>query len=325
MKSRLLRAGISLALIVVLFSIIDIQDLLRSIAGFHPISGLIALALLSLQNVLSARRWGVMLRAFGAKFRHLAVLRIQYAALFAQLFLPPAIGGAAVRTAMSYRAGIPLGVCVNSVVFDRLVAMTGLVLLGILFMPFVAVSIVAPEALPKAAGIAIASFGAALLIGWVLVAWHPLRRLWKKLYATPLKRSMDTLRTGMVNLRQPGISLSALAYSISGQIAAIAAVFSLAKGAGIQVGFIDCLLIMPPVMFVSALPVSVAGWGVREGAMVVAFGLLGVSREAALALSIQAALAGYLAATPGALVWLIEMNRRSGVEEKRSDSESSSG
>ena len=45
-------------------------------------------------------------------------------------------------------------------------------------------------------------------------------------------------------------------------------------------------------------------------ALIVAFGVLGVSREAALALSVQFAAIGYLSALPGAAVWLIEANRR---------------
>jgi hypothetical protein len=44
--------------------------------------------------------------------------------------------------------------------------------------------------------------------------------------------------------------------------------------------------------------------------MVVAFGLLDVPKEAALALSVQFALLGYLAATPGAAAWLVEVNSR---------------
>ena len=42
--------------------------------------------------------------------------------------------------------------------------------------------------------------------------------------------------------------------------------------------------------------------------MIVAFGVLGVSREAALALSVQYAAIGYLSVLPGAAVWLIEAN-----------------
>jgi hypothetical protein len=69
------------------------------------------------------------------------------------------------------------------------------------------------------------------------------------------------------------------------------------------------MLIMPPVMLLSALPISIAVWGVREGAMVIAFGLLGVSREATLVLSLQFAVLGYIAAAPGVVAWIMGENR----------------
>ena len=90
---------------------------------------------------------------------------------------------------------------------------------------------------------------------------------------------------------------------------AILATYMLAAGNNLNVALIDSVLIMPPVMLISALPISVAGWGVREGAMVIAFGMLGVPHEAALVLSLQFALVGYLSATPGALAWIMEPNR----------------
>ena len=306
--SRLLRAGISIALIAVLFFVVDLRDLLRSIAGFHPISGLIALALVSTQNATTAARWGVMLKAFGSRIGGLPVLKIQYAALFAQLFLPPAVGGAAVRTGMAYRAGVPFGVSVNSVVFDRLVAMTGLILLGVLFMPFAAISFADVQGIWRLWGITAMVMAALVLTTWAALRWRPARWWWEAFNRTPLRHFLASLETAAANLRRPGTAASALAYSIGGQLLAIAAVFTLATGANLPVRFIDCLLVMPPVMFVSALPISVAGWGVREGAMVLAFGMLGVDREPALALSIQAALVGYVAATPGIVVWLLELN-----------------
>jgi hypothetical protein len=79
---------------------------------------------------------------------------------------------------------------------------------------------------------------------------------------------------------------------------------------------------MPPVMLIASLPISISGWGVREGAMMVAFGLLDVPKEAALALSVQFALLGYLAATPGALAWLIEVNARA---NKRTSEDATDG
>jgi len=56
-----------------------------------------------------------------------------------------------------------------------------------------------------------------------------------------------------------------------------------------------------PVMFVSMLPVSVAGWGVREAAMVTGFSLLNLAPEIALSTSIGFGLSRIAASLPGVL------------------------
>ena len=67
---------------------------------------------------------------------------------------------------------------------------------------------------------------------------------------------------------------------------------------------------MPPVLLVMTLPISIAGWGVREQAMVAAFALVGVPGEGALALSIMFGLMGLITGLPGGVVWLISSDKK---------------
>ena len=87
-------------------------------------------------------------------------------------------------------------------------------------------------------------------------------------------------------------------------------VYLLALDARVDISLLDCLLILPPVMLISALPISIAGWGVREGAMIVGLGLAGVPGEQALALSIQFALAGSAVSLLGAIPWFRTIDAR---------------
>jgi hypothetical protein len=52
------------------------------------------------------------------------------------------------------------------------------------------------------------------------------------------------------------------------------------------------------------LPISLAGWGVREVSLVALLGLLGVDREAALALSVEFGIICTLMSLPGGVIWL---------------------
>lgn len=62
-------------------------------------------------------------------------------------------------------------------------------------------------------------------------------------------------------------------------------------------------------MLAAVLPISVAGWGVREGAMVVSLGWLNVPADAALAISISIGLLQLLVAVPGGALWAFWSHR----------------
>jgi len=62
--------------------------------------------------------------------------------------------------------------------------------------------------------------------------------------------------------------------------------FVFAADMGLPLTIFDCLLLIPPVMLLSAVPISISGWGVREGVMVGALAMMGIGTEQALALSV---------------------------------------
>ncbi len=80
-----------------------------------------------------------------------------------------------------------------------------------------------------------------------------------------------------------------------------------------------------PALLVTTLPISIAGWGVREGAMVAAFSLVGVPVEGALVLSILFGLLILLISLPGGVVWMLSGDSRADVIVTASASEALSG
>ena len=68
--------------------------------------------------------------------------------------------------------------------------------------------------------------------------------------------------------------------------------------------FSQVFLLVPPVVLITMLPISIAGWGVREGAMILALGQIGVAPVDALSLSVLFGLTGLAAALPGAALWM---------------------
>lgn len=102
-----------------------------------------------------------------------------------------------------------------------------------------------------------------------------------------------------------GIILKALLISGIVQLSGFCGVYILAFGLGVHIPFLACLIFVPLIIMFAALPISISGIGIREGAFVLFFGLIGVRQDAATALS----LSWFLANTTGSLVGIFEYVR----------------
>ena len=71
----------------------------------------------------------------------------------------------------------------------------------------------------------------------------------------------------------------------------------------IQVEFINILLIIPIAILLMTIPVSIAGWGIREGVIVGGLGYVGMGIENSLALSIMFGLLVLVFSLPGMFIW----------------------
>jgi glycosyltransferase 2 family protein len=108
-----------------------------------------------------------------------------------------------------------------------------------------------------------------------------------------------------VRLLSKRAELVALSFAlVSGACSGLGA-YCIARSLGIAVGPVAMIAVTSMMTLVVALPISVAGWGVREVSLVALLGLLGVDREAALALSVELGLLNTLLSLPGGVVWLM--------------------
>lgn len=86
-----------------------------------------------------------------------------------------------------------------------------------------------------------------------------------------------------------------------------------AEALGASIRYWDLLAVVSLAVFVSLLPVSVNGWGVREGTMVLGLSVLGVPTATALGASVLLGLGTALATLPGIIVWHINRRHESGA------------
>ena len=113
----------------------------------------------------------------------------------------------------------------------------------------------------------------------------------------------------------PGDATKVLVISVVGHANVALAVYFIGISLDLDITWVDCMVLTPPVFLLMTLPISIAGWGVREGAMVTAFALIGIPAEDALVMSILLSLAAIVMALPGGVVWMMSSDRK--IEETK--------
>jgi len=315
--ARYLRSGvkvvITLGLLAALAGNTDLDGVGSAAGnlGWQSMAACIAL-LLSL-SVIQASRWHAILGAMGARIRYRAAWTMVLLGFFFSQLLPTSIGGDVARVWKLRQAGVPLARALNSVLLDRVTALIAAVLItlagaSLLFslFPGAAVRYLVFGAIAAIAG----ALGALLLAARVAAVRQLLDRVPIARLATILKGVVDDAASVLLDSRTLSTTL---ALSLFIHVAVSSAVWLIATDIGAQVDFLACAVLVPLVVLVSMLPVSIAGWGVREGAMVVALGSVGVDRATALTTSVAFGLALAATGIPGGLIWLY--GRRPAAEE----------
>jgi hypothetical protein len=80
--------------------------------------------------------------------------------------------------------------------------------------------------------------------------------------------------------------------------------WSLAQAVASRFEFLHAFLLVPPVILVATIPISIAGWGVRESALVLAFSYAGLPESDGLIVSVLLGGVLLLVGIVGGLVWL---------------------
>ena len=83
-------------------------------------------------------------------------------------------------------------------------------------------------------------------------------------------------------------------------------VLCLALALSISISPLDAFTLVPSALLIAMVPISLAGWGVREVVFIQAFSLAGVAPSHALALSLLYGFVGLVTGLFGGAVWLAE-------------------
>jgi glycosyltransferase 2 family protein len=262
----------------------------------------VGLGVLVVQIAVAAVRWHSILRSLRVPMPMWTVVLIFYVMAFLNSFLPAGMAGDTLRVWLLRRNAHGIVTAVNSVLIDRFIAVLTLLsaAAAVLIWLQAGKSILLVVTVGSALSMIAAIYAVMLIVP--RIHWPTFGRL------TPMLHAVSR------DLRLVFLDITALSTTVVAAFASnlllVGAIFALAYGSDVEVSFLTWLVVMPVVLLVTALPISVGGWGTREIAMVYMLGLFAVPPDLAVAVSIKFGLCTTIASLVGAPVWMIlDQNR----------------
>lgn len=312
----ILKVAVSGGLIWFLLSSIDIGAARDRILDADPVMILCAGLVLLVQMGVGGARWWAVMRAIETPLPWLELTKLFWIGGFFSQALPSSVGGDPIRIYMAYKDGLPLSKAINGVMLERVVTIIGLTLIVIAVQPWFVPKLNEETQMLTLSVLAMLSVGT--IFGVIVLLY--LDRLPEALSKFRIVRGMNALAAdSRLLFFRPKGALLACGFGVLTHVNISLCVFFLAMSIDVDVTWLDCMVLMPLVILVTTLPISIAGWGVREGAMVTAFALVGVPHEGALVLSLMLGILGIVMMIPGGVLWLLR--RKSGGSISAADAE----
>jgi uncharacterized protein (TIRG00374 family) len=304
----LLKVAFSFAILYVIVAKSNLREILATLQLIAPVSVLIALMLAFLQTACSAARLSVIVELYNRRLPLGDSFRLTLeSAFFSQTFVS-FLGGDALRIWRIRHCGMPLRQAASAVVLDRLVGIVVNHALLLVALPWLVAEIsdhTIRIALVVLAAAGVAGFACVLLLG---AFYGTTPGLAGRLEGSRIGPLVSELAVVGRHFLPPGAQLLSAA-SISVIIAVINSLifFALLVGWGVApLAAVGCALLVPAVLEIAMLPISIAGWGVREGVAMIAFSGFGVSSNVAFGSSIVFASIALVLGLIGGLLWLVD-------------------
>lgn len=285
------------------FHRIDLASAWATLAAI-PFSALLAaVIMLFLQFVIGSYRLRELLDQMSQKYRLPAALdAIMVGAFFSQTLIS-FIGGDAMRIWRMIRNHVPAATATKSVLLDRISGFGGIVAIVLVTIPLLVPMLQSIEM----------KLGLLLIAGGVLAgifSVFALRRLPPRIRTGRVLGGLWRFASlGLDIMRSRRGALYVLGLSVLIQVINVLVLYTLGQGLSIHMALGHYFVFMPVVLFLSMLPISIAGWGVREGAMVAALAVVGVPAHESLALSICFGLCLIFVSLPGGLIWFVSRSK----------------
>jgi uncharacterized protein (TIRG00374 family) len=292
---NLIKLIITIVIFYFLLQYIDFEHVIKVLAKSH--GGFILLALLAqlASTVIAAYRWRLIMKLLDFHERVSFYVQSYFRGSFFNQVLPGSIGGDAVRAIELVQRGYDKKDSIYGIFVDRIIGLVGLLVLNLFANNLFYGSF--PSWLHQLLNLITISAIAGFSMLFIIEKFTFLTKYsFSNLFVRLSKRLNKLYADRMLLIQHIFISVIVHIFSIL-------AIYALALSVEVDLNLQTLLIAIPPVFLLTIVPISLAGWGVRESGMVGILMLVGAQKEEILVISVLYGLLLILAALPGAWFW----------------------
>lgn len=291
----MIKLGLSILIIAVILYQADLSAIQQHLVSLDPLVLLLALGFQLLSQSIASFRWYLIMRYLRFKHAFTFYFKSYFKGSMFNQVLPTSIGGDAYRVAEVKANGGLLKEAFYGVFIDRIVGLVGLLLLAWI------AAWMQQDILPESMFLVVNALAFLALSGLVFLMFlHRIKLFRRKIiwfFILLSKRFYFVYKT-------PSRIASQLFLSVLIHFFSMSAIFTIGMGVGIDLPLITYLILVPPAILLTVLPISFAGWGVREGALIGLFLLVAQDKSMVLTMSLLYGVILIVAAMPGLYFYL---------------------
>jgi len=262
------------------------------------------------QILLGALRWREISILCHAPLTDLQAFRYNMIGAFFNQTLPSSIGGDAVRLWLVNRTGAGWRAATYSILTDRAVGLIALALIIVGSLPWSYGMIADSNGRLALVFVDFAAlFGGLGFLVLGRLPWSWLKRWWPTRHV----RACSVIANQVIFNRKTGPKIAVLSLSI--HVLAVVIAWCAVRSIEAPADFEQLFMLTPPIMLITMVPISIAGWGVREATMMVAFGYAGLAQADGTMVSILFGVVYFIVGALGGLVWIFSAEKASGKIE----------
>lgn len=270
----------------------------------------LAIAVTFLQIFVGVLRWREIGAECGAPLETRQAMRFNVIGTFFNQTLPSSIGGDAVRLWLVARGGAGWRAATYSIFVDRAIGLIALAVIIVASLPW-SYHLIGDPAGRSAlllVDFAALSGGLGFLVLGIL-PWPWLKRWW----GTHHVHACAVIANRVIFSRDRGPKIAV--YSLLVHVLAVVIAWCVVRSIAAPVMFGQVFQLVPPVMLITMLPISIAGWGVREATMGLAFGYAGLMSNEGVNVSLLYGAVSFLVGIFGGLVWIFSPEKAAQTSE----------